>query len=48
MIVLYVEFFNIVFDTGFLPDSWLEGVINPIFKRKGDPLKPENYRPSGI
>ena len=48
MMVLYVKFFNIVFDTEFLPDSWLEGVIKPIFKRKGDPLKPENYRPITI
>ena len=48
MIFLYVEFFIIVFDTGCLPDSWLEGVIKPIFKRKGDPLKPENYRPITI
>ena len=46
--VLYVEFFNIVFDTGFLPDSWLEDVIKPIFKREGDPLKTENYRPFTI
>ena len=42
---LYTFLFNAVLDSGTLPDSWLIGKIRPIFKNKGDPLLPENYRP---
>ena len=42
---LYTYLFNAVLDSGTLPDSWLIGKIRPIFKNKGDPLLPENYRP---
>ena len=48
MVPIYVLFFNLVLDTGFLPESWLEGIIRPIYKRKGDPHQPENYRPITI
>ena len=42
---LYTCLFNVVLDSGILPDSWLIGKIQPILKNKGDPLFPENYRP---
>ena len=42
---LYVAFFNLIFNSGVLPDSCLEGVIRPIYKNKGDSKCPENYRP---
>ena len=45
MLPIYVSLFNIIFDAGILPDAWLDGIIKPIYKRKGDPLNPENYRP---
>ena len=45
---LYVAFFSLIFDTGVLPDSWLKGVIKPIYKNKGDSNSPENYRPITI
>ena len=48
MIPLYYKLFNAVFDTGFLPHSWLEGFIVPIFKNKGDPKDVNNYRPITI
>ena len=48
MLPVYVSFFNIVFDTGIIPESWLEGIIRPIYKNNGDPKLSENYRPITI
>ena len=45
---LYIKLFNIIFDTGILPDVWLEGKIRPIYKNKGSHFDPENYRPITI
>ena len=42
---VYLKFFNIVLNTGIVPESWTYRIINPIFKNKGDPNSPENYRP---
>ena len=44
-IPLYTKLFNTIFETGILSESWLEGIIKPIFKNKGDQSNPENYRP---
>ena len=48
MIPVYVALFNLVLDTGIIPDPWLEGIIRPIYKRNGSPQNPENYRPITI
>jgi hypothetical protein len=32
----------------FLPDIWLIGSIKPIYKNKGNPLDPKNFRPITI
>ena len=48
MMSLYVAFFNLIFNSGVLPESWLEGAIRPIYKNKGDTKSPENYRPITI
>jgi hypothetical protein len=48
MIPVYCKLFNAVLDTGSLPESWLIGTIKPIYKGKGTPLLPENYRPITI
>lgn len=45
MLPIYVKLFNIIFDTGIIPESWTLGSIKPIYKNKGDPAQPENYRP---
>ena len=45
MCPLYVKLFNIIFDKGMVPESWTLGNIRPIFKNKGSPKDPENYRP---
>ena len=36
--------FNIVFKTGLIPKAWSEGIICTIYKNKGDPENPDNYR----
>ena len=48
MLPTYVAFFNLVFDSGVIPESWLEGIIRPIYENNGDPKSPENYRPITI
>lgn len=44
----YTAFFNLILDTGLIPEAWLEGIICPIYKGKGNPLEPSNYRPITI
>lgn len=42
---LYTQFFLITFfNSGILPDAWLMGTIQPIYKNKGYSLDPVNYR----
>ena len=45
LLPLYVELFNLIFDTGVVPEVWLTGLVKPIYKGKGDRNQPENYRP---
>jgi transcription elongation factor GreA-like protein len=42
---IYLKLFNLVFDSGFSPECWTVGIIKPLYKNKGDPTNPENYRP---
>ena len=48
MLHIYVLFFNLILETGLIPEPWLEGIIRPIYKRSGDSTRPENYRPITI
>ena len=38
------SYFNLILDTGIVPDSWTVGLIVPVFKNKGDINNPDNYR----
>ena len=48
MIPIYTKLFNLIFENGLIPESWSVGTIKPIYKNKGDPKLPENYRPITI
>lgn len=45
---IYVKLFNIIFDTGTIPETWLTGNIIPFYKNKGEKNDPQNYRPITI
>ena len=36
--------FNAVLNYGVIPEAWLTGCIKPIYKNKGSPGDPGNYR----
>ena len=42
---LILKLFNVIFDKGIVPEVWTIGNIKPIYKNKGNPKAPENYRP---
>lgn len=48
MLPIYKKLFNIIFDEGIVPECWTVGIIKPIYKNKGDPKLPENYRPISL
>ena len=44
-IEIYEKLFNLILDTGFIPENWVVGNIIPIYKNKGDSNDPKNFRP---
>ena len=45
LLPIYTQLFNIILDTGIVPESWALGDILPIYTNKGNIKLPENYRP---
>jgi hypothetical protein len=45
-LALYVDLFNLIFNSGKIPDSWLAGNIVPFYKSKGAKTDPKNFRQS--
>ena len=44
VVELIVKLFNLILRTGHVPHDWSVGLIVPIYKKKGSPLDPNNYR----
>ena len=44
MLSLMTRWFNIVLDSGLIPESWCVGIITPIYKGKGSRVDADNYR----
>ena len=44
LVSIYCKLFNLVLDTGIIPESWTSGIIKPVFKNKGCPTDPDNFR----
>ena len=44
LIEIIVRLFNVILDSEFIPTDWCLGITKPIFKNKGDPRDPSNYR----
>ena len=47
-IVVYEKLFNLIFESGIVPESWLIRNIIPIYKNKGDSNDPKNCLPITI
>ena len=41
---LYTDIFNVILKCGVVPQQWCIGYIHPLYKNKGDPNDPNNYR----
>ena len=42
---IFVLLFNLIFETGHVPELWSIGIVIPIYKKKGDKFQPQNCRP---
>ena len=44
LVYIYTKLFNVVLDTGIIPETWTTGIIIPVYKNKGCPTDPDNFR----
>jgi hypothetical protein len=47
-IVVYEKLFNLIFESGIVPESWLIRNLIPIYKNKGDSNDPKIFLPITI
>jgi hypothetical protein len=43
-LALYIDLFNLIFNSGNIPNTWLAGNIVPFYKNKGAKTDPKNFR----
>jgi hypothetical protein len=41
---IYIKLFNIILDSGIIPENWNTGIMVTIFKNKGSRMDPEMHR----
>ena len=41
---IIVKIFNLVLNTGLIPEEWCISLVQPIYKNKGETSDPDNYR----
>ena len=44
VLAIVVKLFNVILNTGIIPEDWCIGMILPLYKNKGDINDPDNYR----
>ena len=44
MLPIYCKLFNLILNTGIIPEAWSKGTILSIYKNKGDINDPDNQR----
>ena len=44
LLSIIVKLFNVVLESGIVPMDWTIGLICPLYKKKGNPSDPNNYR----
>ena len=44
LVYVIVKLFNLVLISGVVPSDWCIGAIKPLYKNKGSPNNPDNYR----
>ena len=44
MLKLILDYFNLVLQSGIVPESWTTGLIMPLYKGKGSTADTNNYR----
>ena len=44
MCTVLTKLFNVVLNSGVVPEAWTKSIIIPIYKKKGDDAEPNQYR----
>ena len=44
LLSIYCTLYNLVLNSGIIPESWTSGINKPVYKNNGSPLDPDNFR----